>query len=486
MRSLNYIFLALIIVSVALLSACQNEPVQSTESTATNSAQSQTNATAETKTQTELTSTTDTTTESTDTMTTSASTASESTEPTSTTSTEPSAESSQTTTTSAQPSTTASQTTQKTGITTIQTTSQHLTTIITTSAEQADDNWYDRLPGSIASIINPQASYSDNFKALDAQGVTYTSHISYVDAPSTQIIDVQSINAVPCFYIEQTLTEEKVFWVQEYLKIVGYYASINGQFNARTKEQLANYTKDRLGTALSVYTSVIENQLIKDTSNKLSGNIDNLGVLVNKQKNLSADAVPSGLVEVSVLHTANAKWIKDVVNQQLSAMFQSAAAEGITLRVVSAYRSFDYQIQLFDRYAARNGIVAANTYSALPGQSEHQTGLVVDVDDGTSNFTLIQSFDQTAAFKWLDQHAHQYGFILRYPKGKEAITGYIYEPWHYRYIGNVEAATYIHENGITYEEYLSQWSVRFLYCSLGAFANFLNKVWFVKFSVILL
>lgn len=409
MRRLNYILLVVIIVSAGLLSACQNSTRYTMVSTIIHNEQQTSDPMTKIEMNTEAESLTDTITKS----------------------------------------------TQNTDISTTQTTTEHLSTIITTSTEQADDNWYDRLPSTIASIIEPQASYSDNFSALNVQDIDYTSHISYVTTPIQQIIDVQLIDGIPCFYIEQALTEEKVLWLQERLKMAGYYASINGQFNDRTKEQLANYTKDRLGIAQSFYTSAVENQLIKDTRAKEAGDIDSLDVLVNKQKNLSSDAIPSDLVEVSVLRTANAKWIKDITNQQLTAMFKDATADGITLRVVSAYRSFDYQIQLFDRYAARNGIEAANTYSALPGQSEHQTGLVVDVDDGTSNYTLKQSFDQTAAFAWLDANAHHYGFILRYPNGKEAITGYLYEPWHYRYIGDINAATYIHDNNLTLEEYLA-------------------------------
>ena len=92
------------------------------------------------------------------------------------------------------------------------------------------------------------------------------------------------------------------------------------------------------------------------------------------------------------------------------------------------------------------------TYSALPGQSEHQTGLCMDLIS-TKNVTLDETFADNPAYAWLVENAHSFGFILRYPKDKEGITGYSYEPWHYRFVG-VEAATAIHEQGITLEEYL--------------------------------
>ncbi|WAA09875.1 M15 family metallopeptidase [Fervidibacillus albus] len=89
---------------------------------------------------------------------------------------------------------------------------------------------------------------------------------------------------------------------------------------------------------------------------------------------------------------------------------------------------------------------------AQPGTSEHQTGLTMDITAYSVNQQLVESFGQTEEGKWLENNAHQYGYILRYPKGKETITGYKYEPWHFRYVG-VEAATVIFENGWTLEEF---------------------------------
>jgi D-alanyl-D-alanine carboxypeptidase len=119
----------------------------------------------------------------------------------------------------------------------------------------------------------------------------------------------------------------------------------------------------------------------------------------------------------------------------------------LNIWICSGFRSYAYQQNLYNRYVARDGKAEADRYSARPGHSEHQTGLAMDVN------SVGQSFAYTSEGKWLAAHAHEYGFIIRYPKGKEDITGYMYEPWHIRYVG-VEIAKEITEAGITFEEYM--------------------------------
>ena len=130
-------------------------------------------------------------------------------------------------------------------------------------------------------------------------------------------------------------------------------------------------------------------------------------------------------------------------------MFNAAKKENITIIINSAYRSYKKQEELYNQYLSQYGKEYTDAYAARPGHSEHQTGLTVDVTTYGSNG---DNFDKTEAFKWLQDNAHLYGFILRYPKGKEDITGYDYESWHYRYVG-VDAATTIHDNDITFDEY---------------------------------
>ena len=143
--------------------------------------------------------------------------------------------------------------------------------------------------------------------------------------------------------------------------------------------------------------------------------------------------------------------------QARSAFNQMAASgkkAGFNLTAFSTYRSYDYQKGLFDRYVKKNGVKEANRFSARPGQSEHQTGLAFDVGEvGKQKQWARQAFGNTNAGKWIAKNAHHSGFIVRYPKGKEAVTGYIYEPWHLRYVGK-ELATKVYKSGLTLEEYL--------------------------------
>ncbi len=138
--------------------------------------------------------------------------------------------------------------------------------------------------------------------------------------------------------------------------------------------------------------------------------------------------------------------------------FEALAAEAklsdYELVAFSTYRSFDYQQQLYDRYVSNDGVDAADRYSARPGYSEHQTGLAFDI--GELHFEqhfARESFGETPAGQWLAANAHKYGFIMRYPNGKEKITGYMFEPWHFRYVG-VDHAKKIYEANTTLEEYL--------------------------------
>lgn len=137
-------------------------------------------------------------------------------------------------------------------------------------------------------------------------------------------------------------------------------------------------------------------------------------------------------------------------------MAAAALLDDIRLVAFSTYRSFERQQEIYARYVGNDGQEAADRYSARPGYSEHQTGLAFDIgEENAEQHFARESFGETAAGKWVAEHAHTYGFILRYPKGKEKITGYMYEPWHFRYIGK-EKAQAVYVSGLTLEEYLEQ------------------------------
>lgn len=130
-------------------------------------------------------------------------------------------------------------------------------------------------------------------------------------------------------------------------------------------------------------------------------------------------------------------------------MYEDANTAGYAFKINSAYRSYEKQISIYNNWVNQDGIDEADTYSARAGYSEHQTGYAFDIRDYPKT---NDDYSKTKSFTWVSQNAHKYGFFIRFPKDKEYITGYQYEPWHYRYCG-IECATYIYEHDITFEEY---------------------------------
>lgn len=201
--------------------------------------------------------------------------------------------------------------------------------------------------------------------------------------------------------------------------------------------------------------------------------------LVNKTNTIGADYVPEDLVDVNAAYTTGGKAIKleKTTAEAVIKMIDAMKNAGITnVSITSGYRDYSYQKTLFDRYLAnekenhpdwsdediRKEVL---TYSAAPGTSEHQTGLCVDLfttemeglwnyGSETPNNPYDKGFAETAAYKWLKENAHKYGFILRFPEDKTGVTGYSYESWHYRYVG-VDHAKEMHKSGATLEEYLA-------------------------------
>lgn len=183
---------------------------------------------------------------------------------------------------------------------------------------------------------------------------------------------------------------------------------------------------------------------------------DSIKVLVNKQYALPEDYAPDDLVTVNVptvLENPEIRQLREVASEALTDMFAAAEEDGIILYARSGYRSYQTQVELFNNYVSNHGEEAANRYSALPGESEHQTGLAMDVTSESVNYQLTEAFGETPEGQWVEENAHDFGYIIRYPEGEEEVTGYQYEPWHLRYLGE-ELAVDIAESGLTYEEYL--------------------------------
>ena len=169
-------------------------------------------------------------------------------------------------------------------------------------------------------------------------------------------------------------------------------------------------------------------------------------MLVNQWNMLDAAYVP----EVQEIENVE---ISTLAYDSLQQFVADARAEGLKVFISSGYRSYEIQEELMEEDVSAYGQEEALKTLAMPGASEHQTGLAVDLTDVYYEYK-DESIENTETYQWLLAHCQEYGFILRFPKGKEAITGIDYEPWHFRYVG-VEAATYIQEHSLTLEEFLS-------------------------------
>lgn len=193
-----------------------------------------------------------------------------------------------------------------------------------------------------------------------------------------------------------------------------------------------------------------------DTAVPIPSNPSSIGVLVNKQYTLPADYVPADLVQPNVKFSSwekdEKKLMRKEAAQALEQLFNEADRQGIELIAVSGYRSYKRQQAIYQSAMKRKGKEDTAKYNAMPGHSEHQTGLSIDVSSNSAGLALDESFANTKEGKWLAEHAHEFGFIIRYPKGEEEITGYEYEPWHIRYVGK-EMAQEIKARGIVLEEY---------------------------------
>lgn len=166
---------------------------------------------------------------------------------------------------------------------------------------------------------------------------------------------------------------------------------------------------------------------------------NSIWVVVNKPVPLNPiDYAPNDLVYPSVplrVPGNESMQLRKEAASALEAMFADAKKDGLNLMISSGYRSYTYQVGLYNGYVKSSGQAAADTYSARPGHSEHQTGLAVDIEPTTKKCEVDACFAATPEGVWLAQNAHKYGFLLRYTTEKENVTGYENEPWHYRYVG---------------------------------------------------
>lgn len=212
-------------------------------------------------------------------------------------------------------------------------------------------------------------------------------------------------------------------------------------FNKMNLDIETTLTYVNIGLDNDYYTNVV------DITNQ-----DDVLVLVNKYHKLDKDYEPSDLTTINSKYQwyGRSNQLRKDASIAFESMCEAAKEDNIYIYAGSGYRSYNTQLYLYNTYVARDGFAEAETYSARAGYSEHQTGLAMDIANKTS---FISKGDEE--YTWLVNNSYKYGFILRYPEGKENITGYMYEEWHYRYVGK-ETAKEIYEANLTYEEYLAK------------------------------
>lgn len=207
----------------------------------------------------------------------------------------------------------------------------------------------------------------------------------------------------------------------------------NGQLDKNTRDKIQEIYNERL---------------VQDPNSEL--------VLVNKTYFLDSKYEPKNLVVPNVPFCIGEMKLQEVAAMALEEMFEAAKTEAnYSLIARSGYRSYNTQVQLFDRYVKNNGYSEAVKFSAKPGQSEHQTGLAMDITADSVNRLLKYAFGETEEGIWTKENCHRFGFIIRYPKDKTDITRYNYEPWHLRYVGEV-VADEIYNKQISLEEYFGK------------------------------
>lgn len=223
----------------------------------------------------------------------------------------------------------------------------------------------------------------------------------------------------------------------------------NDYFILNRLERYMNYDSNNINEIITNVNSNIDMPFYSNV--KKSDISKDILLIANKYYQLDADYYYGKLVTIDKAYDNKSEsMLSEVAYEAFKRLVDDAEKDGYHIRNNSAYRSYETQSGLYNNYKSSNGLTWADKWSARPGHSEHQTGLGLDV--GVKNQYSLGSFEFSKEFAWMKDKAHLYGFILRYPKGKEYITGYGYEPWHYRYVG-IEAATYIYEHDITFEEY---------------------------------
>ncbi len=258
------------------------------------------------------------------------------------------------------------------------------------------------------------------------------------DKEETKIIlklDKEKVDNILTFKLNKEiplLIETKYFMYKNLNYYLDYYNK-NSSYNLRDIVEIVNTNRDK-----EYYSDIKSSDITKGTL-----------TLVNKYYSLNKEYEPIELRNINLQYAyANNKLIKEA-NDKYIELAKAAKKLNYNIIISSSYRDYESQEDIYNRREKTMGTEKTDEYVSRPGHSEHQLGYAIDIDLYKTEY---DKFENTDEYKWLLENAHKYGFILRYPKEKENITGYSFEPWHYRYVG-IEVAEYIYKNKITFDEY---------------------------------
>ncbi len=282
--------------------------------------------------------------------------------------------------------------------------------------------------------------------------------INYVDDKNfikdiNKLLDIgYSVSQINTIYEQLEYDNIKYILENNHIDNLEQYLSLE-YFKNENLSRYIDYSKKNNTNVVDTITYVNMNLDYDFYSNiEKVTNPDDLLVVVDKYNQLPSDYEPSNLVLIDSSYSTGNNYIRSEAKIPFETLCSDAKKEGLYIKAMSTYRSYKAQDNIYNGYVNRNGRESADTYSARPGHSEHQTGLAIDVMNNTTSYT---NFGSTKEYKWMMENAYKYGFTLSYPSDKVSITGYISEPWHYRYVG-VEIATYLHQNNLTLGEYMAR------------------------------
>ena len=235
--------------------------------------------------------------------------------------------------------------------------------------------------------------------------------------------------------------------LDRYIKYDNNENKLDSVYNTETIKD--NYTYEDTVTFVNAY---LDKDYYTNDINLTNEEANKLDVIVNKYYKLNSDYEPSDLTKINSKYSSGSNQrLRAEAATKFEEMAGAMASEGLKIYAGSTYRSYDYQLGLYNRYVAQDGFAEAETYSARAGYSEHQLGLAVDILNG--RWSYLSETDKE--YDWLINNSYKYGYILRYPRNKEYVTGYVFEDWHFRYLG-IELATKVYESNLTYDEYVAR------------------------------